>query len=500
MKKELTRTLALFLALLMSSAAFSCGDTGAPEVTTDGQNETTTAEETKAEDPDSRQNAKDDLPELNFDGAVIRVLSRGGDNDTKIEFGVEESSGDVVEDAVYARDIAVQERLNVRIESIVTDKTRHYTNRDLVSQSVLAGSDEYDINADALYGTMPLVLEGMFTDINKLNYIDPSKPWWNGSLTEELGRIGDGLFVVTGELALSSISGVFCTFFNKTIFGDTFTDDIYKVVNDGKWTMDKLHEYCQSTYRDLNGDAKADQDDFYGLYVRNKMTLASDAFLGGAKIDPVTDTGSGIKLTLVNDRVVEYAGKLKALVYDETSTCRGEYNDDTILTKMNNSSTIFLPWMLGAVENLREMKDDFGIIPIPKLDENQADYSAYVHNGSTVFTIPKTCQNPDMAAAFLEAMSAESYRNVVPAYFGTAIKVKYSRDEPTSQMLDLIVASTYLNLPYVFSAYIGSYVDVYRELFTGADKCDSVVSLMTSKETAMNAKLQEVMEIYSKLK
>lgn len=497
MKKTLKRTLSLSTALLLTMTSISCGQNEANEVTSADTKDT--ASEIVTEDPDSRTSAKDDLPELNYNGAALRILSRGGDNDTRIEFNIEEESGDIVEDAVYRRNLAVQERLNITIENIVIDKTRHFTINDTVSKSVLAASDDYDVIADALFGTMPLVLDNMFVDYNTLNYINLSKPWWNQSFSEEFRLIGNGIYAVTGELALSSISGVFCMFFNKTIFEQNFNDDIYKVVTDGNWTLDKLHEYCESTYRDLNGDTKADPDDFYGLYVRNKQTLASDAFLGGSKIDPIIKNADGYKLTLVNERVVKYAEKLKSLVYDETATCRGEYNDDTIMTKMNNGSTIFLPWMLGAVESLREMKDDFGIIPIPKLDDEQENYSTYVHNGSSVFTIPKTCSDPDRSAAFLEAMCVENYRSVVPAYFETAIKVKYSRDEPTSQMLDLIVASTYLNLPYIFSTYLGSYVSPYRDLFLGSEYCDSIVSAMTEKETAMNEKFQEVINKYAAL-
>lgn len=405
------RTVSLMLALLISASAISCGSTSDPNPDTSADVQTSALEETTDGDP--RKNAKDDLPELDYNGETIRVLSRGGDYDTNIEFNVDEESGDVVSDAVYNRNAMVEERLNLKIENIVTDTTRHSSNSGTIRQSVLAGSDDYDVIADALHSTMPLVLENMFCD--------------------------------------------------------------------------------------LNGDTKTDQDDFYGLYVRNQQTLASDAFLGGARISAVETDGDGYKLSVINERTVEYAEKLKSLVYDSEATCRGEYNDDTIMHKMNNGTTVFLPWMLGAINDLREMKDNFGIIPIPKLNEEQPTYSSYTHNGSSVFTIPVTCKSPDRSAAFLEAMCAESYRSVVPAYYETAIKVKYSRDEPTAQMLDLIIDNIYLDVAYLYSSYLGEYVDIYRIMFLNAENCENIVSRITAKESAMNVKLGEIVEKYKEL-
>lgn len=102
----------LLLALLLTLMSVSCGSAAEPDTeTTDST--TTAPEETTDNDP--RKNAKDDLPELDFKGSTIRVLSRGGDYDTKIEFNVEEATGEIVEDAVFNRNKSVEERLNVVI-------------------------------------------------------------------------------------------------------------------------------------------------------------------------------------------------------------------------------------------------------------------------------------------------------------------------------------------------------------------------------------------------
>ena len=43
-----------------------------------------------------------------------------------------------------------------------------------------------------------------------------------------------------------------------------------------------------------------------------------------------------------------------------------------------------------GVTYLRDMVEDFAIIPAPKLDESQATYLTTLHDGTTILGIPKT--------------------------------------------------------------------------------------------------------------
>ena len=51
-----------------------------------------------------------------------------------------------------------------------------------------------------------------------------------------------------------------------------------------------------------------------------------------------------------------------------------------------------------------------------------------------------TCNDPDAVSAVLEALASEGYRTLRTAYFDTALKEKYSRDEDTK------VWSSYCNI------------------------------------------------------
>mgnify|MGYP004546471317 CR=1 FL=1 len=105
MKKNLF-ALCLAILLLLSS----CGGTpsDAPETTPGG-----TASESETEKP------RDSLPsDLDFGGRTVTLFV---DRDMSIVEYFSDETGDVVDDAVYKRNLAVQERLGVKFDFIESD-------------------------------------------------------------------------------------------------------------------------------------------------------------------------------------------------------------------------------------------------------------------------------------------------------------------------------------------------------------------------------------------
>ena len=120
------RILSLLLAALMLAGAVSCSGggngltddpAGKPEVTSDAGIPAVTADDPEEPQGNGRSEVKDSLPDdLDFGGATLHFYTRGGDRDTLMEFEAEELNGEVVNDAVYARNLAAQERLNISLD------------------------------------------------------------------------------------------------------------------------------------------------------------------------------------------------------------------------------------------------------------------------------------------------------------------------------------------------------------------------------------------------
>ena len=146
MKNLKKRTASLLLAILsVASMAVSCssGNTGnntSPENNAD----TPTAAETTAAAETEIPTIPESLPNVNYDGYVFRMLTTDevGSVRYSFELDTDAMNGDVLNDAVYERNMAVEERFGVKIEQIPYDKSgflRAYQN------SVTAGDDSYDL-------------------------------------------------------------------------------------------------------------------------------------------------------------------------------------------------------------------------------------------------------------------------------------------------------------------------------------------------------------------
>ncbi|MBQ3125750.1 MAG: hypothetical protein IJC15_01655, partial [Clostridia bacterium] len=91
-----------------------------------------------------------------------------------------------------------------------------------------------------------------------------------------------------------------------------------------------------------------------------------------------------------------------------------------------------------AISNLRDAEFNYGIVPLPKYDEAQDRYYSVVGMPYSMYTVPIDVKDPARAGALLEALASDGYRNISPAIFETAFKVKYARDDKAGQMYDII--------------------------------------------------------------
>jgi len=133
------------------------------------------------------------------------------------------------------------------------------------------------------------------------------------------------------------------------------------------------------------------------------------------------------------------------------------------------------------------MQSPYGILPFPKYDEAQAEYITLSRSQHNAFVMPLTCDVPDMAGAVMEAIASEKYRTVMPAYFETAMKVKYSHDEDSSRMLDLIRESMTCQFEYIFSQSIGDPVlKIFRSCYSTEN---AFASTLAANKTMLETKI-----------
>ena len=148
MAKRCSRTLSLILcAAMLCSSFLSCSEEGAQNSDETAADSTGT-ESTEATVTETEEEKKGpDLPEVNYGGYEFRMLGKGQQQPhwQSKDLTAEEMNGEPINDAVYERNAYVGDKYGVKfIEYAVAD---YFSQQTEFSQSVNAGTDEYDMAA-----------------------------------------------------------------------------------------------------------------------------------------------------------------------------------------------------------------------------------------------------------------------------------------------------------------------------------------------------------------
>lgn len=482
MKIKRTTCIILLLSILVSFLA--CAEEGVLLTTETGE---TAAAETETETA-PETDLKDNLPEADYGGSLFNILAAA---EQWQHFYNSEQTGDVVNDAVCARNAAIEERFNIKlIYHVFNGYSAGLAGvKTALSESVMSGSGDYDLLVGSVSYVTQRIADNLFADLNALPYIDFEKPWWHGYVNDELELFGK-LYLGAGYYGMLSMSWSVVTFFNKKIAEDFNLGNMYEIVNNGTWTMEKLISLSGKVTDDLNGDDKFNEQDRIGLL----STWDYMSFLGTSMDYYYTERdGEGvITLTGANEKIIKINEYLYNL-YKSDSYLDGNDIKPTVDIYTDMRSAFASDHALFMIHRLEfsekaEMRDmeQYGIIPTPKYDEAQDRYITPVVN--EVAGIPYVVHDSEISAILLEALTAETYRTVRPAYFDIALMRKYSRDDDSNVMLDMIMKNTSTDFCYMFLDAVGS------DLFYTIGKEENYTSWMAANESKYTSSINKYID------
>ncbi len=499
-----TKTVAWLLLFAMIVTLASCGSGGAKEEAANATNTTALAEtEAKDDTPGQtdRKDVKDALPDsLNFGGKKIGIFTRNASTIRPYDVdGGGEESGDLVKDAVYRRNRSVEERLNVTLDVTASNETWQ-TVGQIMESNILSGDDTWQIYFTQGNASFSSKRDYLFQDLSTNRYIDYDSPWWWTDAMHELSLDGKMIRYLVGDIVLNNYTRSATFYFNKNLYQNALgdPDDLYRLVSERKWTYDKLREYATKTCADLNGDGKMDDKDRYGLYVCYNTWVNFFAFSSDATIYTRHADGYPV-LAMDLERVQSHLENLNKLFYETTgSTLISDGKEADNRAKFANGGTVFYAARLHdtLTAELRDMTDEYGIIPFPLQDEKQKEYCGIIDSSGNYVTIPVTCTDPDDIGAIIEAMCAESYRSVIIPFYETALKAKYSRDELSGQCIDIIVDTCTINFVYTYNSAIGGGNFLPALIKKNSNDLSSVYA---SKVEVINKNIRELVEQYQKM-
>lgn len=479
------KILSLLLAAILLSSATACGETHTETTTND---DTTEMVETEPEETvDARLSIADDLPDVQYNGSDFTVLCY---DFTSWLMTVEELTGDVVDDAIFNRNFNVSERFDVQLqyESIVD----YSTASDTLKNSVLAGDDNYQLAAYHIIRMGKDIVNNVFMNLNDVPYINFDKPWWNNTTVNDLTYKGVTFFGV-GYLGLSNISSAYAIFYNQDIADAYNLEDIYTIVDEGKWTKDKMNELASIVQKDLNGDGLKDADDQFGMAY--DLMGGCDQFLWffGKQICTRQSDGS-VKDTYYDEKLVDVLQWL----YDFSCNNPAVYTEAAWGVSYNlfsSGHSMMGVCGIGTGLSLRDSDINYSILPPPKWDEDQENYISVAEGNSDGTAVVQTVQDVERAGVIAEALTAEGWKTMLPAYYETALKFKGTRDEKSIEILDMIVDNTIYDFGYIFGGSSPANAGFYTHEVLKKGSPD-IASHYTSNRNAYEGNLQKMFDAF----
>jgi len=488
------KLLALLLAaVLASSGLVGCGS-AEPEAETNGGAGDAAVETTPQDTETTRDQISDNLPDKDFGGRNFHLLTR---QNYFHKFMPEDMTGEAVNDALYARNTEIMERYNITMSYTAPacewGSSSKTWNQDL-ENSVMAGDGAYDLVAGYASTVPEVVTKNILLNWHDVPYIDLSRPWWSERVSEAL-TVNGKLFLLTGDYSLSLWDDMFGFLFNKQVALDFGIEDLYSLTREGKWTMDKLSQFCAQVSNDSNGDGTWDENDTYGLV--SNWSTSIDTFQISCEMDLVSHTDDGgLKITMMSEKAVDILSRVTSLYNDAHAAYA--YNEGGDLTRYNNmfsgGQTLFYAIFFANISSLRDMETDFGILPYPKLDEAQAQYASTSRDNFDLFVLPIDVKDQEFSGIITEALCAESYRSVVPTYYDVVLKTKTSRDEESAEMIDIIRDSLTFDLGYLCSTSLNGLGHLFVNLVR--NNSTDLASKYASAEKAAQSALEEMLAAY----
>lgn len=498
------RILSLILAaLLVSSALVSCANTEDDSQTDDTTaGDTTTAADVTTEPEEEKIDPRfvDELPEkMDYEGYTYSILTNLIAETAVawsiIDIEAESTNGERINDAVYERNTKLQERFNISVKKDATKDAEG--NVSLIRSLVQAGDEAFSVIALDTQHLGRLALEGVLANMSNLPYLNFDKGWWDTDAVYGCSIDKDHIYFAGGSSTLNTFRATWAVMFNKVLAENNDLPDLYQTVRDGEWTLDLLKECAQKISRDVNGNGEWDYGtDIYGLAYQYSCLLPM--YLGaGARVVETKEDGT-FNIVMDSARATEAMEKVYNFMNVDSAglslTDTHPESDRWVTARSYFMQGLFGFYMgpLSQTTLVTDSVDDFGILPMPKLDEKQEDYaSAFQYDNYFCLAIPKNADVPERTALLTEAYTMLSYDTVREAWRDYTLTLRSARDEESGEMIDIILGARGCDIAFVYNATTNA-----QNIFLNAMKENSFMwaSTVAAQKDAMALNVQKVID------
>ncbi len=430
-----------------------------------------------------------------LDGRTFTIIVKGSISGTyqSDDFTLEsEMYGDLIEEAVKRRNDKVEELYNVKLNVIKSDT---------INDDILNDCQAYLGSYDAIMPNLPflstLAAQEYLCELTSISTFDPEAPWYEKNCSDAFS-IGNKLYFTTGDITILNKVNTPSVLFNKEMASKYFDFDFYQLVRDKEWTFDKLIECATDAASIATSDGSYSKENIYGMVTAHGDPIR---FFGGSgeticKKDsddlPYLTLGETERSLTIAQRVLQTYAEANWLIFAED--CEAPIWD-TSFEIFYAGRALFRPSVFSATTKMRRLSEiEFGVLPIPLMDETQDTYYSYSSTGQTAgIAIPFCAPDPEFSAYMIEAYSAWAKNYLTPAYYEVNLRYRDLRDDESEEMLDIIFGNIVYDIGECFE--FGGLRNIFSEL--AKTRGSDVVSAIDTKKDKAQIEIDDLISLYA---
>lgn len=436
-----------------------------------------------------------DLPYDNFDGRELRCLYPV--EYYKVEdMWVEGLTGEVVNDAVYHRNVQVEDTFNITITA--QEQVERYAVIEKAKKEIAGGIASFDLMMEECNHAFPQALQGIFYNWLDLPYINMEADYWDTNTRDELSLRGN-LYPMVSDISMAPSAQARFLYINKTMAKKYGLTIPYGDVRDGTWTMDKMMDMVVMVAEDLNGDGVMDGNDQFGMLTENPEFF----IVGCGVVLAEKNDNDEPEFCFVSERTVSVLEKVSELLNDKEhtlsyeETAKGQDTSGYLhiyaygRAQFAAGKFLFVQNGAGVSNQFTDMEDEYGMLPNPKLDEEQDSYYHLMDAFASMMFLPITLEDPEMMGQVLEYWSFLSSSTVKEAYYETTMKKKRVNAPDDAEMLDIVRSTCRYEITYIYDT---GALNILRSAATKGN----LMSTWASQEKSVNTKLEKLLDAVDK--
>ncbi len=377
----------------------------------------------------------------------IHSASTGMGNSNSLIEGTGSSDGSLVNDAVFARNTAVEELLKVKLTYVHMD-LNYDTVPAEVRKLVQGNADEFHVFINDLFPFANLSIEGTFLNVtpdDEETAFDFERNYWYSDYMEDLCLMEGYQYLLAGDYFIDIIRSAHLLLLNKDIYKQVYKTDadaLYDEVINYEWTFARMNDLITSKWIDKNGSGQKDKGDQFG-FVSPEPWGGSIAYTISGNPTFIRRDEDGVPEIVLTegDRSNQLSTAMTAIFNNESSAV-SIIPETELLTSFANGDCLIVDYQrLGSLENaeLRQMEGDAAILPYPMLFAADKKYVTSAHDTTEIGAIPTTADGDlEFISTVLEVLNRETANILMPKYYKEGLQVQYVDDSKAASMIDII--------------------------------------------------------------